>query len=300
MNNFSGQFEDGLAQLEDDLAHKKVSKGEGTGPISRILSNVNLLVLVFLLVTLFKAQLYWPALLILVLGFTRFGHWVSIGLLVYFAIIQYWPGVIILLIFGAIGWVSVWYGMRNVKKNLFSERAQVEPFEGMPDLLFLQIFQMVFFALALLTSGILSLVFWILFGLVTLFEVLRFYYRLASPWRRLHYSLIMRYVAVAANRVNIVEKENKEFDIDTALNEFAKVIYPNWTDEAILKFLETIEEKMNSFSDGDTLRALFKSNTHMDDEKIEGLLKKIQEYFRKKSPRWIIAEIIERDYGIKE
>lgn len=149
MSNFFEKF-------ENELAYQKMSKGEGTGPVSRILSNVSILVLVFLLVTLFKAQFYWPALLFLVIGFTRFGHWASIGLLIYFVIIQYWTGVFIMMIYGAIGWISGWYGMRNIKKNLYSGKAKVDPFEGMGDLLFLLIFQIVFFALALSISGILS------------------------------------------------------------------------------------------------------------------------------------------------
>jgi len=294
MSNFFEKF-------ENELAYQKMSKGEGNGPISRILSNVSILVLVFLLVTLFKAQFYWPALLLLVIGFTRFGYWVSIGLLVYFAIIQYWTGVFIMAVYGAIGWISVWYGMKNIKKNLYSGKVKVDPFEGMGDLLFLLIFQVAFFALALFTSGILSFVFWVLFGLVTLFEIGRFYHRLASPWRQLHYPLMVRYAAVAGYQSGIAQKKNKEFDMEVAINEFAKVIYPDWADEEIQKFLKTIDEKMNSFADKDNLRAFFKKiNAQIEDKKIGDLLGKVQEHFKKKNPRWVIAEVVERDYGVDE
>jgi|SRR3989344_2222347 len=290
-----------LEKFENELAYQKMSKGEGTGPISRILSNVSILALVFLLVTLFKAHFYWPALLLLALGFTRFGHWVSIGLLVYFVVIQYWAGVVIMAIYGAIGWISVWYGMKNVKKNLYSGKAKVDPFEGMGDLLFLLIFQVAFFALALFTSGILAVVFWVLFGLVTLFEVSRFYYRLASPWRQLHYPLMVRYAAVAGYQAGVAQKENREFDMGVAINEFAKAIYPDCTNEEIQKFLKTIDEKMNSFADKDKLGTFFKEiNTQIEDKKIDDLLRKIQEHFKKKNPRWAIAETIERDYGVEE
>jgi len=290
-----------LEKLENEFAYQKMSKGEGTGPISRILSNVSILVLVFLLVTLFKAQFYWPALLLLVLGFTRFGHWVSIGVLVYFAIIQYWTGVIIMVVYGAVGWISVWYGMRNIKKNLYSGKAEVDPFEGMVDLLFLLIFQVVFFAVALFTSGILSIIFWVLFGLVTLFEAGRFYYRLASPWRQLHYPLMVRYVAVAGYQAGVAQRENKELDMEAAINEFVKVIYPNWSDEEIQKFVKTIDEKMNSFADKDNLRVFFKKiSPQIEDKKIDELLGKVQEYLKKRNPRWVIAEVVERDYGVDE
>jgi hypothetical protein len=290
-----------LEKFENEHAYQEMSKGEGTGPISRILSNVSILASVFLLVTLFKAQFYWPAFLLLVLGFTRFGRWVSIGLLVYFVIIQYWIGVIIMAIIGAFGWISVWYGIKNIKKNLYSGKVNIDPFEGMVDLLFLLIFQVVFFALALFTSGVLSIVFWVLFGLVTLFEVGRFYHRLASPWRQLHYPLMVRYAAIAGCYAGVAQKENKEFDIEAAIDAFVKVIYPNWTDEEITKFVKMIDEKMNSFADEDKLCDFIKKiNTQIEDKKLDALLGKIQEHFKKKSPRWVIAETIERDCGIEE
>jgi len=290
-----------LEKFENELAYQKMSKGEDTGPISRILSNVSILVLVFLLVTLFRAQFYWPALLLLILGFTRFGHWVSIGLLVYFAIIQYWTGVIIMTVYGAVGWLSAWYGMRNIKKNLYSGKVNVDPFEGMVDLLFLLIFQVVFFAAALFTSGILSIIFWVLFGLVTLFEAGRFYHRLASPWRQLHYPLMVRYAAVAGYQAGVAQRENKEFDMEAAINEFAKVIYPDWTEEEIQKFLKTIDEKMNSFADKDNLLAFFKKiKPQIEDKEVDDLLGKVQEHFKKKNPRWVIAEVVEHDYGVDE
>ncbi|MBI5734183.1 MAG: hypothetical protein HY973_04570 [Candidatus Kerfeldbacteria bacterium] len=290
-----------LEKFKNEIAYQKVSKGEGTGPISRILSNVNILVLVFLLVTLFKAQFYWPVLLLLVVGFTRFGHWVSIGLLIYFVISQYWTGVFIMAIYGAIGWISVWYGMKNIKKNLYSGKVKVDPFEGMWSLLLLLIFQVAFFALALFTSGILSFVFWILFGLVTLSEVGCFYHRLASPWRQLLYPLMVRYAAVVGYQSGIAQKENKEFDMEAAINEFAKVIYPDLTDEEIQKFLKTIDEKMNSFADKDNLRVFLKKiNAQIEDKKIGDLLGKVQGHFKKKNPRWVIAEVVERDYGVDE
>lgn len=285
-----------------EFVYQKMNKSENIGLISRILSNVRTFVLVFLLVTLFKAQFYYSALLLLLLGFTRFRHWVSIGLIIYFVAIQYWIGAFIIVIYSTLGWVSVWYGMRNIKKNLSSGKARVDPFEGMEDLLFyLLIFQIMFFASALFTSGILSVVFWTLFSLVTLFKISLFYHRLASPWRRLHYPLMVRYALVAGRQSAISLKENKEFDMKTAIKEFVKVIYPDWTDKEIQKFIEIIDEKMNSFADKDNLHLFFKKiNPQIEDKEINELLGKIQEYFKKRNPRWVIAEVVERDYGVDE
>jgi len=38
----------------------------------------------------------------------------------------------------------------------------------------------------------------------------------------------------------------------------------------------------------------------VDDKKLDDFFKKIQKHFRKKNPRWVIAEVVERDYGMEE
>jgi len=112
---------------------------------------------------------------------------------------------------------------------------------------------------------------------------------------------MVRFAAVAGHQAGIVQKENKEFDMDIAINEFVKVIYPDWTDEKIQEFLKTIEEKMNSFADRDKLRTFFKKiHTQINDKEIDDLLLEVQEHFKEKDPRWVIAEIIEHDYSVGE
>jgi len=124
-----------IKKFESELAYQKMSKGEGTGPVSRILSNVNILIIVFLLAALVKNELYVPAVILVLFGFTRFGHFVIIGLGIYFLIIGYWTGVIIFLVAGLVGYSSVFFGTKNIKQNLYSAKARVDPFEGMADLL---------------------------------------------------------------------------------------------------------------------------------------------------------------------
>ncbi|OGY17585.1 MAG: hypothetical protein A2784_00555 [Candidatus Chisholmbacteria bacterium RIFCSPHIGHO2_01_FULL_48_12] len=294
MNNF---FE----KLEDDLAYSKVGRGEGTGPVSRILSGINMLLLVLLIVTLLKNNFYLPAVLLLTLGFTRFAHWVSIGLLVYLVLLQFWPGVTIMVIYSVIGWASVMYGVRNVKRNFHSNKAKVDPFEGMSDLLFVLIFQILFFAIALITSGLLSVIFWMLFAIVTFFEIVRYYNRLASPWRQLHYPLMVRYAAFAGMQTGIAERENREFDIKEALREFVKNIYPNWSRNEVEDFLKPADNKKEEFVDrGNLIKAYQKNDPSFDIKKLSEVLEKIHIRLKKEGPRWVIAEIIERDYGTSE
>ncbi len=297
---------DVIKKFESEIAFQKMSKGEGTGPISRILSNVNILIIVFLLATLVKDELYIPALILVLLGFTRFGHFVIIGLGIYFLIIGYWAGVIILLLAGLVGYSSVYFGTRNIKKNLYSAKARIDPFEGMADLLPLLIVQSAFFFIALITSGVTSIIFWVLFGLVTLFEAGRFYHRLAAPWRRLHYPIMVRYAAIAGVETAVAEKENREFDVEKALHGLIKNIFPDFSDKEIQEGIDVIKDKMHKFSDRKLLEDEFrKANPNIDNAKLKEVLDKIANALNDPKERglfirWFIAEMVERDYGKKE
>lgn len=293
-------------RIENEIAYKKVGQGEGTGPISRILSGVNLIALVYLLVFLFKDQQYVPLIILVVLGFTRFGHWVSIGLFIYFIATKYWGGTALVLLYGGIGWLSVWFGVRNIKRNLYRGRANIDPFEGMADLLFILIFQLAFFSLALLTSGILSIIFWVLFGLVTLFEAGRYYQRLSSPWRRLHFPLMVHYSAIAGYQVGVTKSTGKEFNIEQALYSLIKAAYRYMEDDEVNLLIESAEKKMTNFSDRKALSKLFqRKNLSVEPNKIEELMDKIETKLRNPEEkglriRYAIAEIVGRDYGEHE
>lgn len=294
MNFFSEGFEDKLAYL-------KAGKGEGTGPTSRILSNINILIVVYLLVILIKAHFYLPAILLLGLGFTRFSLLSFIGFIIYFVFIQYWEGVIAMSISGVVGWISAWTGMNNIKRNFHNNKAKVDPLEGMSDLLVVLIFQTIFFVLALITSGLLSISFWVLFTIVTLFEIARYYHYLASPWRRLYYPLMVRYAFFIGLQMSIAEKLKREVNITTALIDFMRSIYPNWTEEEVEKFLENVRIKMLKFTDRKGLIDAFKKNNpSLNLGRISKELDKFHKALKRENPRWVIAEIVERDYGIDE
>jgi len=293
MNSFS-------ERLEDKLAYLKAGRGEGIGPTSRVLSNVNILI-TYLLVTLIKTHFYLPAILILLLGFTRFSLLSFIGFLIYFVFIHYWTGVSIMALLGIVGWMSAWAGMNNIKKNLHNNKAKVDPFEGMTELLFITIFQIIFLILALIASGFLIVVFGILFAIVTLFEMSRYYYRLSSPWRQLHYPLMARYAFFVGLQAGIAEKAEKKFDINATLIEFVKNIYPDWTQEEVESFLKSVAKKMEKFTDReDLVNAFKKDNFSLNTGKLNKVLDRFHESFKIENPRWVIAEIVERDYGKDE
>lgn len=295
-----------IKKFESRLALDKASRGEDTGPVSRILSGVNILILVYLLVSLFKDEKYISAVVLLTLGFTRFGSWVSIGLAIYFVVVGYWTGVILMLLFGCVGWFSIWFGTRNIKRNLYSGRAKVDPFEGMFERFYILVFQVVFFVVALLVPGMVGIIFWVLFGIVTLLQVGGYWHRLSSPWRRLHLPLMVRYAGIAGYQTGIAERTEKEVNIDEALHAFAKNVYPDLADDDVDSILESVQEKYDKFVDRKILEDEFRrKNASVDPKKLEELLDKIGETLKDPKEtglkiRWFIAEIIEHDYGIRE
>ena len=190
--------------------------------------------------------------------------------------------------------------MNTIKNKVSLEKAKVNPFEEMPDLLFMLIFQIIFFISAMVTAGVMSVIFWILFGLVTFFEAGRcLYMRIAAPWRRLHYPLMIRHAGIVGYLST--QKENENFNIDLVISKFTKTIYPNWSDKKIQQFIKVINKKMNSFYDKDNLlNFIQKGEAEIDLSNRDNLLESIYEHFKTKQIFWIIAEVVERNYGVDE
>jgi hypothetical protein len=58
---------------------------------------------------------------------------------------------------------------------------------------------------------------------------------------------------------------------------------------------------MELFTDKKQLLSFFKnSNPNISEGDVNELFDKIGKYFKEKDPKWLIAEIIENDYGIDE
>ncbi|MFZ3122914.1 MAG: hypothetical protein WA104_06120 [Thermodesulfovibrionales bacterium] len=297
---------DFFKRMENGIAYEKVGRGEGTGPISRILSGINILILVFILTYLFKDHKYIPLGILLVSFFTSFGHWIGMGVIIYFVITRYWSGAFLLSLYVIISFFWVWFGMRSIKRNLYSGRASVDPFEGMHDLLPIFIIQVLSFGIALITNGILSIVFWVIFALVTIYEVGRYYVRLASPWRRIHFPLMVRYSSIAGYQMGTAERTGKEFSIKDVLHTLVKSAYPYMEDYQADSLIKSAQEKMYNFSDKEALKKLFHKSKHsIDDNKLQELMDKIETALKNPQEkgllvRYIIGEIIGKDYGEQE
>lgn len=295
-------------KIEDEVVYKKLSRGRETGPISRILSGICLFTLVYLLVNLFKNEKYLPFIILLILGFTPLGFWILVGLLIFFIITKYWFGVILILLYGVLSQLSGYFGEKNIKRILNSKRSNVDPFEGHFEMSYIFILQFIFFGLAFLTSGIFSIILWVLFTFVILYEVYIFYFRLSSPWRRLHFSLMMRYATIAGRQMGLAKSTGKEFSIREALGILVKSAYPHIDDTEINLLIKSAKEKMVKFDDKEALEKLIqKNNTAMDKNKLREVVDKLEDMLKDPEKekkglyiRYVIAEIVGRDYGEKE
>jgi hypothetical protein len=297
---------DPLEKLKTTIAANDAREGKGTGPLSKILSHLAILAFVYLLAALVKDRWYVSALVILGLGITRFGIWAFVAAAAYFAFVSYWAGVWLSLTAFATNVASFWVGLRNVKRNLFSKKTNVDAFEGMHDSVFALILEAMALFVGVVSTGTLASLAWAFFGIVMLFHLGRYGIRLGSPWRRLHNSLMVRYAGIAGYQMGTAQKEGREFDLAEALFELVKSALPSKEDEQIRELVESAQIKMREFSDRENLRRFFeKKFPAANANKIAELLDDIHRSLldpQKKGERirWTIAELVENDFGTEE
>jgi hypothetical protein len=166
-----------------------------------------------------------------ILMWTKFGLFVMAAGLIYFLVTKYWIGVGILAVYFLASILSMQLGKRNIKRLLLSGSPMISPFESMPDLLLILVFECLFLAVALFTHEWISVVFWCLFGLIALHHVGRYWFRLHPRWSQLHQPLMVRYAASAGQEAGQAEREEREFDFFAATRSLLKSVYPRREDE---------------------------------------------------------------------
>lgn len=290
----------------NEAAIRKMQRGEGTGPVSRISSHISLLLLVYTAGRLIKDGLYLPLVILAVFSFTRFFTWVMLIFIVYFVFVAYIPGVILLGAYVLSAWASAWFGTRNIKRSFGAENAYVDPLEGMGDILLVFILQAPFLLVASFTSGVISIVAWGLFILVSLFFMGRYFYRLSSPWRRLHFPLMYRYSGLAGQEMGLAQVENREFDVRAALRNLVKSVYPNWQDDEADALVNSARERMVAFKDREAFVSFLKSrNPTLDPQRLNEFLQKTGDLLKRPDEkgmlvRYVIAEIVGRIHSEQE
>ncbi len=168
------------------------------------------------------------------------------------------------------------------------------------------ILQLFFLIIALAISGVGSLIFLILFGLIIIYEVSYLLHRLRSPWRRLHFPLMVRYHKLVGARAALAESSQIEFDRESALFTLVKSVYPDWNENEIRLLIESAEKKRTTYADRDIFVELYKNKyPSIDQDEIEEIVHKIENEFSdpEQKPyyvRYIIGEIVSREFGEKE
>lgn len=293
---------DPFRQLEAAYAQQKVARGEDTGPVSRLLSGISILVVVYLAVQLVRDHRYL-VLVLLAAAFTRFSVWVLIGVAIYFAVTAYWMGVALLAVYFVVAWLAVWVGMRHIRHLLHSGGATVDPLEGAPDVVIAVFVLMASFASALLTHGLFSGILWALVVLIGLYLAGRLYARLGKPWRRLHFSLLYRYAGLAGRAVGLAQIKQEEFDPKPVLVALVKSAYPNIDDQEAQAIVDTAGQKLTTFADRMWLEQRFRA--HGSSERVGPVMEKLAAAMHDPKEiglfvRCVVAEIIGREYGEHE
>lgn len=286
-----------------DAAFRRTEKGKTTGPASRLLSGLNLLLYVYILVTLFEDHQYISLVVLVILAFTPIAPLGMVGVAIYFALSGYWEGFGLLVLSSLLGWSSVRFGVRYNEKRVQGQSALVDPFEHMPEIAQALFIQVPFFGLALLTSGILSAVFWVLFALVTGFLIMRYSFRLQSGWARLHYSLMLRSSALAGSEAARAHLHGEDFSMQSLLPQLVQSVYPAWSQEEVDALINAAHHKMVTFGDRSAIESHIRArNPLIGLDELDSLMARIGDELKTDESgsrllSWTIAEVVERQYG---
>lgn len=286
------------------IAGEKFRKGEGTNPLSKILSLISLHLFVFIIACIFNEKMYIQTALFIVLGLTPLSVFVCIGFIVYFIIIKYWIGVILCLIYLIITQFATSYGVNTVKKNLISGKSNINPFEGAIEIKLIYII-LPLFGFALITNGIISIILWVIYGLLTILLSLKILYRTREKWRQIHFPLMYRYSTFSGYEEGIREKEKREFEIKNPLVRLILSAYENMNYEEAVIIYKDAQDKLINFQDKLSLQRLLNEKfKNVITSKLEEMLAKTENLTKSEndylSIRYVISEIVEKEFGSDE
>lgn len=245
-NNYS-KF---IKKLENDLVNSYASvKGNGVEFINVILSCVNSFLLLSMVIQSFKDGQYLlmvAAIIFLIAHFilNLVGFLIAIisaVIMVIFALkAQYYLVIMLLCGFVVFMYINTYLRKKSILSLIRQQKPVINYFEGFGGVVILS-FQYIFFALALLLKGWVSLIMWVIFGILFLFYLTLCYNRLYPYYHRIHYPLMFRYAKIAAHYSN-----QEEFNFSKAAKSLLETVFG--ADEAE-KLFQQAENKMKTFSD---------------------------------------------------
>lgn len=150
-------------------------------PLSRTLNGICVYLFIFIAAQLIVNQNYIPLGILILSRIPIFGlkhpvdKYFTFGLVIYFIIIGYWLGAIVLFIFELLLVIAFLLEMENVKRNMFASPNSYIPMNIMMGNSFsvlltktITIIGAICFSTAYFTTGLLSTICWVLFGLIVL------------------------------------------------------------------------------------------------------------------------------------
>lgn len=187
---------------------------------------------------------------------------------------------------------------------------KLNPLTGAHDIKGLSVVVVILFIVFLLASGVISLVFLALFVVVILFISMRLYGRLSEPWKRVHFPIMHIYAALTGFKSGLkdikVKGEPQEFtdeDITKVFKGMLQMVYIDYTEKDAEDLIQRANTKVREFTNRKDLQQVLRKNLKDNSEQnVVKSLEKIKKKFQEKIPslQFIIAEIIEQEYGIKE
>lgn len=293
-----------MNNFRENLIFDRLQQGRGTGALSKFMSQLSIFAIIYLIVLFFEDEHYLLLALLLLFGFTRHGHWITVGLLIYCIFTNYWGAIIPILTFGLFGWLAAFFGFRNIESNLY-RTVNVDALEGMFDTVIAYYFSLILFILALITSGVLSVVVWALLIFALIYELLRVRTRTSEHWRKLHFPILIRFAKIVGYHVGFAKSRDEKAKFGDMILDFLNGLLPDWTDEDIDSLIEQAEESIEQFSDKEPLLE-FLEQTHpsASSDDLEKVISNVSNILSKPENgmrlRYIIAELIELDYGEEE
>ena len=297
-----GTFVDGVYE---HLALRDLERGRRPSPAARIISHVGLLLIVFVLAHLIERREWLAMGLLLLATLPRLGLFALLASLVYRIVVADWIGAGALATSAVLAVASGALSFRYAKADLRMRRTGISAFEGWGPALGLAV-QIAALTGAVLLPQIPSVIAWCVFAVALLLQASRYYFRLATPWRRVHYPLMFRWSQFAALLAVQGVDEASDPDVELALHEFVRSVFPSYNSTETKEFVDAAEEARRSFSDEGALRDLYsQADPTVNGSAMEELLGAIRRVFASSESiatrlAFIIAVIVEHDYGKDE
>ncbi len=298
-----------LNQLEENeieryINQEHINQGKVTNLFNKITSNFCVLLLILVAVQFFKDAQYLPMFILIILANTKLGNLVIIGLIIYALITRYWSVLTVLSVYMVLSYLGYYFEKKRIRLLLRERKPIIDTFEGMVDFAIILPLQLISFALALLFSGTLSIIMWIIFSIMLLYYLARCFYRSYPCYNQVHQPMMFRYAKIAAEEHLKAQKEGEEFDFSRAAKSLLETVVS--TDEA-QKIFQRAETRMKTFSDYHAFEAaLAKVRTKSKlSANISEFLNKVRNHITTQEAQkyiinYCIAEIIEAIFGSKE